>query len=932
MKLYIKKYLKRYIAAGLGLMFALQTNTIYAAVYFEQKTQEIVANGIVYEDRVQATSAGLIDVSVLYVSLDNPHVEVKPVLGASYGSKETVSKMVLDNGAVAGVNADFFEMNMNPATPFGDVVIDDELISLDKDRPGFATFFIDDDNNPFIEYIDAEPKFLNNGQNNIKVHAVNKYLSNFSAVYFDTNAITDTAALDAKFPDLVKFVVENNKITYISKGGETVNVPANGYIILCAATYAQYFYESVKVGDAAEFKVEARFDYDKMNSAIGGAGKILENGAFSNYGYVVAPNARHPRTAVGISQDGRTVILAVVDGRGYSVGATHAEMAEIMKNLGAWNAMHFDGGGSSTLVADTANTKELEVKNNPSDGTQRRVVNGLGVFHNAPVGEAANLLLSVSEEKVFFGSPITVNTVGLDANNKKTTLVAENLKYYCDDGGKWEGNVFYPEKYGPVVITVAYNDIIETAVIHNMDLAQIVPNQTSVKAVAGDSVKLSFRGISTDGSSAKLGKVDFEVVPKELGTMAADGTFTAGSSTVSQGYIKCSALGVAAYIDVTVGTKTEWVTGFDKKDAELEFVGLPAALKGGVSFDDSVNKTGNFALKLDYQFAKSTATQAAYLQFKNPIMFADDLYAFEIAVNGHGDGGWVRAKLVDAAGHEHTVDIAKDINFKGWSKFTVKVPDAAVQPVSLERLYVAALTNDDTGAKAVYFDDLRAQYAADSGNVDVPVSDRFNNPYETTLSADKQKGHIDLTFVGDTIIHKEEARPQDYIALQEKAMKRFTQTSDASYFIGPADIESIAGIKRGDGYKFTQTGTYALIEMSGRRGSLSATWAGNWNFFNEAKASTASHIIIMTDRNPENYSTQKESEMFRLAVSELRKAGKNVFVISTSGFDTTSKVMDGVNYINLGALFNMNSSVNKDFRVLRIRINGGDIKYELQTQ
>jgi len=120
--------------------------------------------------------------------------------------------------------------------------------------------------------------------------------------------------------------------------------------------------------------------------------------------------------------------------------------------------------------------------------------------------------------------------------------------------------------------------------------------------------------------------------------------------------------------------------------------------------------------------------------------------------------------------------------------------------------------------------------------------------------------------------------------------------------------------------------------MSGRRGSLSATYAGNWNFYNEAKNSTATHIIIMTDRNPENYSTQKESEMFRAALSELRKAGKNVFVISTSGFNTTSKVMDGVNYINLGALFNMNSSVNKDFRVLRIRINGEDIKYELQNQ
>ena len=933
MKPYIKRHLKRYMAASLGLLLVLQTEAAYAAVYFEQKTQEIVASGILYEDRVQATSAGLIDVSVLYVSLEDPNVEIKPVLSkSSYGAKESVGQMVLENGAVAGVNADFFEMSMSPATPFGDVVIDDKIISLDKDRPGFATFFIDDNNNPFIEYIDAEPRFLNNGQLNIKVHAVNKYLPDFSAVYFDTRAIKDTAALDAKFQDLVKFVVENNKITYISKGGETVNVPENGYIILCAATYAQYFYESVKVGDTAEFVVGARFDYAKMSSAIGGAGKILENGVFSDSGYVVSPNGRNPRTAVGISQDGKYVILAVVDGRGYSVGATHAEMGEIMKNLGAWNAMHFDGGGSSTLVADTVYSKSLEVKNNPSDGSQRKVVNGLGVFHNAPVGEAASILVSVSEEKVFFGQPVVVTAIGLDVNNKKTNLPEGGVKYYSDSAGKWEGNKFYPEKYGPVVVSAEYNGIIESAVIHNMDLAQIVPSQSDIKVVSGDTVNLSFAGISTDGSSARINNVALEVVPAELGTITKEGVFTAGSSAVTGGYIKCSAMGVNAYINVTVGTKTEWMHNFNKRDMELDFVGLPATLTGAVGYDDSVNKTGNYALKLAYQFEKSTATQAAYAKFKTPIMFDNDLYAFEIAVHGHGGGGWVRAKLIDAAGHEHTVDIVKDLNFKGWSNFVVKVPDDAVQPVSLDRLYVAALSNEDTGAKAIYFDELRTQYAADGGNVDVPESDRFKNPYETTLSADKQNGHIDLTFVGDIIIHKEEARPQNYIQLQEKALKKFVQTADTSYFIGPADVEGIEGIKRGDGYKFTQNGNYALIEMSGRRGSLSATYAGNWNFYNEAKNSTATHIIIMTDRNPENYSTQKESEMFRAALSELRKAGKNVFVISTSGFNTTSKVMDGVNYINLGALFNMNSSVNKDFRVLRIRINGEDIKYELQNQ
>ena len=927
-----KKHLKKYIWAAIGLLFFLQTITVYAEVYYEYSRQEAVANGIVFEQLTQATSAGMVDISVLYVSLDEPFVEVRPIASQTYGIKETVGKMVTENGAVAGINADFFDPTKTPATPLGSVVSDGKIISLDMDRPDFATFFVDENNRAAIEYIGLDLKFLNNGVSNIKVHAMNKHLSDFTAVYFDSKAMSDTAQLDGKFSGLVKYIVENGEITYISKGGETVNIPQGGYIIVCAAYYAQYFTETVKVGDSAEFLFAARFDYGKMNAAIGGAGKILENGELSNSGFVVDPAYRHPRTAIGVTQDGKKLILAVVDGRGYSVGANQKEMAEIMKRLGAWTAMHFDGGGSSTLVADTVDSGGLEVKNTPSDGSQRRVINGLGVFHTAPVGEAVGLSLSVSNEKVFFGSPITVNAAGLDENSRKTALPKGSVTYSSDSGGKWMGNVFYPEKYGPVVIYAAYNDIEEKIVVHNMDLAQIVPGQAFIKPAPGDSVKLSFRGISTDGSSAPLSNIAFEVVPAGLGSITPNGVFTAGLADVSRGYIKCTAMGVSAYIDVSVGTKTELVTNFDKEDTATEFIGRPEGLKGNASFDTNVNKAGDSALKLDYEFEKSASAQAAYLKFKNPIIFKEDLYAFEISVNGHGGGGSVGAKLVDAAGREHTISITENINFTGWGKFSVKIPSSAAQPVSLERLYVSAETSGESSAKAIYFDDLKAQYAADEEYFETPVSDKFNNPFETKLSADKQRGHIDLTFVGDIIIHKEEERPKNYIRLQELALKKFKQTSDFSYFAGPADVVSVSGIKRGDSYKFTQAGSYAIIEMSGRRGSLSSTSVSNWKFVNEAKKSTATHIIIMTDKNPENYSTQKEAEMFRLALIELRKAGKNVFVISTSGFNTTSKVMDGVNYINLGALFNMNSSVNTDFRVLRIRINGGDIAYELQAQ
>jgi exopolysaccharide biosynthesis protein len=79
--------------------------------------------------------------------------------------------------------------------------------------------------------------------------------------------------------------------------------------------------------------------------------------------------ARHPRTAVGFSRDSSTLLLLTVDGRSEnSGGMTLVELADMMRHLGAWQAMNFDGGGSTTMVIDG------NVVNHPSDKEGERTV------------------------------------------------------------------------------------------------------------------------------------------------------------------------------------------------------------------------------------------------------------------------------------------------------------------------------------------------------------------------------------------------------------------------------------------------------------------------------------------------------------------------------------------------------------------------------
>jgi hypothetical protein len=87
--------------------------------------------------------------------------------------------------------------------------------------------------------------------------------------------------------------------------------------------------------------------------------------------------SRHPRTAVGIADGGRRLLLVVVDGRqpGYSDGMTLRELAELMLALGAPESINLDGGGSTALVyADPDSARAMRVANRPSDPTGERAV------------------------------------------------------------------------------------------------------------------------------------------------------------------------------------------------------------------------------------------------------------------------------------------------------------------------------------------------------------------------------------------------------------------------------------------------------------------------------------------------------------------------------------------------------------------------------
>lgn len=113
----------------------------------------------------------------------------------------------------------------------------------------------------------------------------------------------------------------------------------------------------------------------KMQTAVGGGPVLLQQGAVKVTNNEErkfagkAINDKHPRTAMGYTKDGRLIIL-VVEGRspGIAEGATLTQQANMLKELGCWEALNLDGGGSSCLLVNGKETIK------PSDKGKQRAV------------------------------------------------------------------------------------------------------------------------------------------------------------------------------------------------------------------------------------------------------------------------------------------------------------------------------------------------------------------------------------------------------------------------------------------------------------------------------------------------------------------------------------------------------------------------------
>lgn len=86
-----------------------------------------------------------------------------------------------------------------------------------------------------------------------------------------------------------------------------------------------------------------KFDYE-----LGGFFTVIENGKKMDFPYY----SQDGRTAVGISKDERTLYVLIVEKNLFSKGLSYQECNEILLATKVYNAIQFDGGGSTSLYIE----------------------------------------------------------------------------------------------------------------------------------------------------------------------------------------------------------------------------------------------------------------------------------------------------------------------------------------------------------------------------------------------------------------------------------------------------------------------------------------------------------------------------------------------------------------------------------------------------
>lgn len=935
--------LKRAAAALIIAVFCVPVTGASAAngdLLYEKKDIQTITDGVTYEKSTRLYKAGWMDVYVLTIDASNPNVQLDVMQSVrEFGLKQSVLQMAEDNHMLAAVNADFFGSG-NPFSAMGQVAKNGKMQSAQNYYNGsenkYAGFFVDTEGVPFIDYVKSSMGFYGGSQAAFEMGAKNKITNFAKPVYFDRFAMSDTAQLDNRVKGLSKIVVENGVITKLSASGETVTVPENGYIIVMNEATRKAKMGYYLVGMNVTFNENEAFVFRPSKNisnilvGVSGGGELLRAGQNVDQGLIIGENARNPRTMIGVDQNKTKIIIMCIDGRRNGIGATHTEAANLMREYGAWDAIHFDGGGSTTMVAREESNTALSLVNVPSEGSQRLIANGFGVRSVGTDKTLSYLKIEPADNEdnyLFDGVKTPFYVYAFDANHNPLDVDKSKLEFFSTIDGTWQDNCFTPSKTGTGTITAKIGGVtgsVDVRVLKGANNLTVSAN-TPVLTV-GQSTQLVTNCINADGYQLAAGAslINYTVDNAEVGYVK-DGYFEAtgdGTATVT-----AEVNGFTASCKIAVGKVFKAVDGFENTGNSFKMLYYPDdnTIKGGAVVSTLAASQGTASARMDYLFADNkTTTQCAYAALAKPIALPSGTVDLVADYKGDGTGNLLKAQIKDANNVYYNVELAPEMNDTDWHTVTAAIPSDAAQPITVEKFYVAALSTAGSNVRGtVYIDNIGAMVpATQPEKTSTYFKDYMNKDLSMLPSGE------DIAIFGQTANYS----GLDKDAVMSRVLTNMAQGSRAMIFAGKTSINNNTGVIASiweNKYATNGTENFDIVNLATGNGCIRTSSPDQWRWLQGyLELSQKNNIIVNMDKYiwGSGSSALTDAKEAQLLHSILKKyaaeTGKNVMVVSATGTGNFVNVKEGVRYVNLAGL----SSSQRQY--LRVRTDGKNMYYQ----
>ncbi|MGC4879297.1 phosphodiester glycosidase family protein [Micromonospora sp. DT43] len=399
------------LAAGLSTLATpaeaarIATTTSASVAPVTVTSSEQLAPGVTYGSFQVDTPRGAAVGYLLTADLRKNKVSLDLLHPDTVAQRQVVSAMTNAQGAIAGVNGDFFNISETHAgvaptgSSSGPEIADGEQLKFavptaQRFGPGLApgtstrdVFGVGVNGEARVDTLSLTGE-VRSGTHAIALGGLNQYALPVGGVGLFTSAWgtasrvrstcgSDTSRNDPCSTHTYEVTIRRGVVTAVGQTPGAGAIPADTEVLVGREGGADAL-DDLAVGDRVSVHEKlASAGAPKLTFAVGGA-PILRDGV-----PLAGLDTRTAavRSAAGVSPDGRTVYLVALAGRApASAGLTIAELADVLRSLGADAAVNLDGGGSTTIAVREPGQAAATARNSPSDGTERAVANGIGIF------------------------------------------------------------------------------------------------------------------------------------------------------------------------------------------------------------------------------------------------------------------------------------------------------------------------------------------------------------------------------------------------------------------------------------------------------------------------------------------------------------------------------------------------------------------------